>query len=84
MTMNYYHAAIDSQSRQQRIQQEAEKRRLLQANTNTEMQAPTETHQVFAPLLAKTGEVLVSVGQHLQERYSQNNNTPQAASQSPA
>jgi hypothetical protein len=67
--MNHYENEIFVDAQRQQKMQEAEAWRLAQLAQN-----PSDERQetpVYGPLLARTGERLVELGQRLQERYSQ-------------
>lgn len=63
--MNYYDRAIQANARQQQLSHEAEN--WNRAHPENE----TNDTPLYAPLLARTGDVLIGLGRHLQERYGE-------------
>jgi hypothetical protein len=61
--MHFYQNHQISEIRQRELQQEAENIRLAQT-------ADAHGAPIYGPALARVGGVLISVGQQLQERYS--------------
>ncbi len=61
--MHYYDMVHLIQENQQKLMKEAEKHRLLSQTRQK------STHPVYAPVMAKVGEILSEMGDTLQVRY---------------
>lgn len=72
MTFNYHQSKIQADARRQQLDDEYNR----DALADSIKPKSAKTGAIYAPVLAKAGEILESLGQQLQDRYGNTHEAP--------